>query len=414
VAPGIFPLDEALGVSSSAFSPYLVEAMVRLGTELPFERVPAILAFFTQVGIGEETARVVTERAGAILQAQEEVAVAAYERRERPIPDAIGEPNAPAAQQLSADGAMVHLVGEGWAEVKTLAIGRIAVSPGDQPGGDVHAKEVSYFSRLDGAEAFRRLAAGELGRCGTYHATTVCAVMDGAEWLQGFVDWHVPKAVRILDFPHAVEHLSRAGQAAFGPGTERASEWLGQWAHELRHGDPDRVLAALRDLPTREATDPVSAAVTREEVLAYLEKRRAQIAYAEFAAAGYPIGSGMVESANKLVVEARLKGSGMHWARPNVNPLLALRTAACSGRWGQVWPRIWQGLCVHRRKRRRIPREPAPTATAAPPPSRPALLAMRLPALKREPKGLIQNGRPTKEHPWKARRLLKPKHRAIT
>jgi hypothetical protein len=380
------------------------------GPELPFTRGPELLAFFTQVGIGEETARVLTERAGALLQGQQEAEVAAYERRERPV---ICEPNAPARQQLSADGAMVHLVGEGWVEVKTLAIGGIAANP----AGEVHARELSYYSRLDGAETFRRLAAGELGRRGTYQATTVCAVMDGAEWLPGFVDWHVPTAVRILDFPHAAEHLGVAAHAVFGPGTAPASEWLGTWAHELRHGDPDQVLVALRDLPTAEATDPVAAAATRDEVLAYLDKRRAQVAYAEFAAAGYPIGSGMVESANKLVVEARLKGSGMHWARQSVNPLLALRTAVCSGRWAEVWPKIWPGLCGRRRKRRRIapaPTPAAPPAPAVPRPAPPALLAMRLPALKREPKGLIQNGRPTKEHPWKARSLLKPKLPAIT
>jgi hypothetical protein len=46
--------------------------------------------------------------------------------------------------------------------------------------------------------------------------------------------------------------------------------------------------------------------------LEYLEKRREQIRYAEFEAQGYPIGRGVVESANKLMVEARLKGAGMH------------------------------------------------------------------------------------------------------
>lgn len=56
---GIFPLDRELGLSASAFSPYLVEAIVRLGTAMPFERVPAELSFFTQVDIGEETARAV-------------------------------------------------------------------------------------------------------------------------------------------------------------------------------------------------------------------------------------------------------------------------------------------------------------------------------------------------------------------
>jgi hypothetical protein len=41
---------------------------------------------------------------------------------------------------------------------------------------------------------------------------------------------------------------------------------------------------------------------------------------------------------NKLVVEARLKGSGMHWARDQVDPLVALRTVACAGPSGTAWP----------------------------------------------------------------------------
>ena len=35
------------------------------------------------------------------------------------------------------------------------------------------------------------------------------------------------------------------------------------------------------------------------------------------------IGSGATESANKVVVEARLKGPGMHWASFHLNPMLA-------------------------------------------------------------------------------------------
>ena len=66
------------------------------------------------------------------------------------------------------------------------------------------------------------------------------------------------------------------------------------------------------------------------------------ITYARFQAQGYPIGSGSVESANKVVVESRLKGAGMHWARPHVNPLVALRTLACSDRWAEAWPQIAQ------------------------------------------------------------------------
>ena len=35
-------------------------------------------------------------------------------------------------------------------------------------------------------------------------------------------------------------------------------------------------------------------------------------------------------AAIEQIVEARLKGAGMHWERTNVNPMLALRNAVCN------------------------------------------------------------------------------------
>ncbi|MBI4496813.1 MAG: hypothetical protein HY689_02800 [Chloroflexi bacterium] len=96
---------------------------------------------------------------------------------------------------------------------------------------------------------------------------------------------------------------------------------------------------------TSRSTDLAEASVGERPacphcVVAYCEQRREQITYARFIAQGYPMGSGIVESANQLVVAARLKGSGRHWARANVTPLLGLGNVACNDRWGQAWPRI--------------------------------------------------------------------------
>jgi len=82
---------------------------------------------------------------------------------------------------------------------------------------------------------------GETHRRGTTTAGTVVAVTDGRLWCQGFIDFHRPDAVRILDFPHAVE----LAQRVFGPGTEAASEWLGIQRHALRHGQEETVLTAI-------------------------------------------------------------------------------------------------------------------------------------------------------------------------
>src|SRR6266478_5336264 len=101
-----------------------------------------------------------------------------------------------------------------------------------------------------------------------------------------------------------------------------------------------------------------------------LSKRLVQVQYAAFQSAGYPIGSGSTESANKVVVEARLKGSGMHWARAHVDPLVALRTVACINRWGETWPRIAARLRTDANQRRRVrwhTRHPLPESPATVP-----------------------------------------------
>jgi hypothetical protein len=360
-------------------------SIVRLGTWLPFERVPAVLAHFTQVPLSAETARRLTERAGAALEAAETAAVSALEAASR-------LPPAPAERlQVSVDGAMVPLVHRAWAEVKTLAVGVVGA------GAPPHTTALSYFSRLADADRFRRLAWVETQRRGVPAAADVCGIVDGAPWCQHFLDWHCPDAVRILDFPHAAEYVSAAGRSVFGMETPMLTAWLDQQLTELKHGDPDRVLAALAALPRVLVPGPDGEHCPRDTAVNYLTTRRAQIAYATFQAQGYPIGSGAVESANKLVVEARLKGSGMHWARHNVNPMLALRGAACSDRWDDAWATLTQQrrqqAATARVVRAALRRPAVPPPTAAP--RRPD----RLPTRRR--RGTMQAGRPTVAHPWR-------------
>ena len=302
---------------------------------------------------------------------------------------------------VSVDGAMVPLLKGGWGEVKTLAIGTVGPDP-DEPG-EVKTGELSYFSRRAEAEAFTRLAGVEVQRRGTERAGEVACVVDGAEWCQGFLAAHCPGAVRILDFYHAAGYLAAAANAAWGVGGAAAAGWLGKQAHELKHGDPAAVLAAVRALPTGAATDPAAAAEAQATALGYLEARLAQIQYAAFRARGLPIGSGAVESANSGErqqggVEERMKGRGMHWAPGNVDPMVALRTVICGRRWGEEWPRIAERLRAQARRSR-------PRPVAAPVPAAPVLLPddpepAAAPAPRPRPR-LVVDGRPTAAHPWK-------------
>lgn len=328
-----------------AFAPSLVADAVRLGTWVPFSRIPALLHGFVRTLLSEPTVRRLTEAAGA---AYVDVQTAAVEHLEQ---SGVAAPAGPAVLQASVDGAMVPLRGKGeWAEVKTLAVGHV-VATASGPA----AVDLSYFSRRADHVTFTRLAAVETHRRGLERAGAVCGVVDGADWCQQFFDAHRPDAVRILDFSHAAGYLAQIAQAAFGPGTAAAAAWLEIQRHTLKHDSsaaaPATVLTSIRTLQAAVAARPdgAVAADAIAKCLAYFEKRRAQLRYAAFQQQGYPIGSGIVESANKLVVEARLKGAGMHWAPEHVDPMVALRTVVCADRWDEAWPQICAQLRQHRR-----------------------------------------------------------------
>jgi len=365
VVQGFFPLAkrEELALLPGTLTPSLQETMVRLGTRMPFRSVVEELAYLKYVTTTEATVRRHAETAGAAYVAWQTEAV---ERIEHTLPTA---PAGAAHQLMSADGAMVPLVHGEWAEVKTVAIGTIQPPVLERGERVVHTTQLSYFSRLADAETFSRLATVETQRRGTERAEIVCAVNDGAEWIQGFIDVQRHDAVRILDFSHAAGYVAQIGQAVLGEATPEFKTWLATTLHELKHDSPTQVLQTLQNMQ-HQLEGGAASAETLDRVRAaasYLDKRKAQMDYARFQAAGYPIGSGSVESGNKVVVEARLKGAGMHWARAHVNPMVALRDVLCSDRWEEDWSQIAtrvRGESLHAHQQRQRARWTQHRATA--------------------------------------------------
>jgi len=398
VARAFSPLDEELGLLPGSLTPRLRQCVVRLGTWMPFRRAAVELEHLIGVRISEATARRLTEQAGGAYVESQEAEVAVLEREAPEAPRGVD------LQLLSVDGAMVPLTGKQWTEVKTLALGVIQEETNTQGERVIRTTALSYFSRAGEASEFARQALVETHHRAVEKAKQVCAVCDGAEWAQGFIDYHRPDAVRVLDFPHAAEHLAAAGRAVFGEQSADFLPWLETQCHQLKHGSPEEVLLSLRAL---EAKDEVTQAVVAEQ-RQYLEKRVEMMRYREFLSLGYVIGSGSVESANKLVVEARLKQAGMHWAREHVNPMVALRNVACNDRWGEAWPQI----TAHQRNaqtKKKLQRHPWPVASSsvpALPVSRVALpleLGPQAPAKAASAKqqGPKPKYRPPADHPWR-------------
>ena len=388
-----FPLDEELALLAGTLAPRQHSHLVQLGSWMPFRHASRILKDLLGVYVSAETARRLCEEVGKQVEEQQTA------EAQEPWKEAATEPEKPSRLAISADGAMVPLTGGEWAEVRTLAIG---VVPADSADGEkVHVGALSYFSRLTDAAHFTDLAEVETRRRHLIEAQEVCAVMDGADWLQSFVEVHRGDAVRILDFPHAAEHLTKLLQALTASKLVLPPRALERCLHVLKHRGPEALVRMADRLPqTQTGREDV------REHLMYVRKRLSLMQYPLFRRAGWPIGSGMVESANKLVVQARLKGTGMRWERTNVNPMLALRNGVCNERWQETWDTACQQRRVrqaqHRHDRtaqRQKVKQQALRQELSEPPS-PVLPPV--PLRSPEPPAMIPGtSRPSPHHPWK-------------
>ena len=143
---------------------------------------------------------------------------------------------------------------------------------------------------------------------------------------------------KIIDYWHAVEHLSLAAEALFGKGADAAQAWYNDYADKLLEQDDgaQRVLhsigyyAKTRALPKSRAKD-LAAQRT------FFKRNKAKMTYADFRRRGLPIGSGPVEAACKTLVKTRLCRSGMRWSRQGGQRILDLRTYVKSNRWDSFW-----------------------------------------------------------------------------
>jgi hypothetical protein len=289
------------------------EHLVRLAIWMPFARAAEELGEVTGVQVSEATVRRHTHQAG---QAYVEVQT---QQSQAPDGSSTHRKSAEARLVLSSDGAYVSLLSKQWAEVRTLAIGTVK-----QTNKGVHTEQLSYFSRMMDASTFIAMAEVETRRRQVLETPAVGAVTDGAPWLQELVNVHRPDAVRILDFPHAAQRISTIVEALVQAGYALPPDALKRSLHILKHRGPRPLLRLL----TKLQASPLALAAI-EEPLEYLRKRESLMDSPRFQREGWPIGSGMVESANKTVMQARRV-----WSRD------ALGSSPCQSHAGLTHSRV--------------------------------------------------------------------------
>src|SRR5260370_3497360 len=98
------------------------------------------------------------------------------------------------------------------------------------------------------AATFADQASAEVRRRGVERAKQVCAIQDGAEWIQDFVHGHRHDALRILDFAHAAGYFSEIADKVREGGGHLPPKCVDGALHRLKHEVPARVLRHVSPL----------------------------------------------------------------------------------------------------------------------------------------------------------------------
>lgn len=343
------PLDEALGILPYQQSS---EELVRLGCLLsvmmPYEQASEVLRQWSGLSVSTASLWNWVQQVGARAQTALRDALTAQARGEPPGTEAMDDALAGLPLAIGGDGVMVPFrptpkTGIGaiqWREVKVGILARLG-SRTTRAGKTVpqllRRRLVAVLGTIDQFIPPLQL---EATRQGVDTATVVVWLSDGGK---GF--WRVYRscfanAIGVLDFFHAAGHLARATEALFGGlNSPEAKAWFQRWRHWLRHGQTDRVRVALTSLMHLPGWSK-SARSTLIQVQGYFQRHERHTRYRHFEQLGLPLGSGMVESACKWLIQQRFKGVGMRWSEDGFNHLLMLRLAWANGRFEQLFPDV--------------------------------------------------------------------------
>ena len=196
--------------------------------------------------------------------------------------------------------------------------------------------EKSYISTLGDVEQFMPLLFNEYEKLDVKKEFTVVCLGDGAKWIWKRYADIFPERIEILDFYHVSEYIWDIGREHFTSETEKEL-WVNKQLDDLKASKISFVIEELEFLS--KITDKPKTKESLENTIKYIKNNESRMDYKNYISAGLMIGSGVVESSNRVVVTKRLKQGGMHWSKKGAEAIITLRALYTSQntKWNDYW-----------------------------------------------------------------------------
>jgi hypothetical protein len=243
---------------------------------------------------------------------------------------------APPTITIGMDGTCLLMCQGGWRETM---VGTISFynAEGDRQHTIYLAATPEY-----GKATFLDRMEREIGRVKTaYPQARYVGLADGAKGNWEFLGRHTQ--TQVIDFWHAAEYLSDAGDVLFARELGAKRPWLEACCHRLKHesGAARQLIRDVKRLAAEKGVSPDQEDVAAAITYFTNQSKAGRMDYPPLVESHAPIGSGVTEAACKVLVKQRLCGTGMKWKEPGAAAVLSLRCLTyTTERWSQFWSRI--------------------------------------------------------------------------
>ena len=339
----VVPLDMALGIDRLPFK-ITVQMMLDISRRAinahSYEELQQTYKDDWNIVISDDQIRKVVNELGSIIYRYDDLMRKEAERRfASGVKRSVFAGARSGILYIEMDGAMFNTRttnnGSSWRENKLGAVfnSKDIVYHKTKTGQEVHRilkrQFVSYVGDADTFKAHLYALALENG---FESAEKIVIISDGAKWIKGFKEKYCSgmDVVHILDFSHLKENIYKFAKV-FIRGKLQKTRWAEKLATLIIEGRLDEAYAMAEPYK-----DKHRAGVPN--IFGYLKNNRESIDYPTYIKAGYFIGSGVIESGNRYVMQERLKLPGMRWDVDAAQRVLALKCKYDSG--------LWQSLVV--------------------------------------------------------------------
>lgn len=212
------------------------------------------------------------------------------------------------------DGSMVLTREEKWKEMK---LGRVYAAGDQMAQSEARnmVKQSNYTAHLGDHQAFFEKFFDQVA-----HLTNLVFICDGARWIWNWIDDYFPDSIQILDWYHLIEKISQFALTVF-PNRAQAVQWIEQQEQLLWEDQFLQCIDNIEELKLKTTNDQL-----RRKLLVYMNNNQKRMRYKTFRQQGLSIGSGPIESANRQVIQKRLKLSGQRWTKDGAQQVANLRT----------------------------------------------------------------------------------------